>query len=88
MELGRTGGTYEQTFEASSTHNDLWIIQSDSAFSIRLVEFIKSVSDEAPNNVALLLNKVHINDNFDLRSESTVDFGVGVKSEGSHTFVA
>ncbi|KAF2802482.1 uncharacterized protein BDZ99DRAFT_576851 [Mytilinidion resinicola] len=69
QQLCQTGSRYEETFEVDADHNSMWLVKVDSHFYNRLVKLFRSVTEEAPGDVALLCNKPVFNDSLTLHSE-------------------
>lgn len=72
QQLCQTGLKYEQIFEVDSDHSSMWLVKVNSTFYARLVKFFRSITEEAPGNVALLFDKAIFNDALTLHSEPTI----------------
>lgn len=53
----QTHNTYEQIFAVESEHSDVWRVEAESQFYLRLTKFLRSITEEAPANIRFLFDK-------------------------------
>lgn len=72
QQLCQTGLENEEILEVDADHNSIWLVKVNSLFYNRLVKFFRSITQEAPADVAMLCDKPAFNDTMALHSEPVV----------------